>query len=79
MRQGLFRNKNYFITSGIESLLAKHVEEIICAAGGNIESQIRNADSVQNLPPDSYFVITCTEDFHLIADLLQINFGIIFI
>lgn len=54
------------------------MEDVIKSAGGTVESNRKSLDSIKNLPPNTYFIISCVEDLHLVDDLLQINYGIFF-
>lgn len=79
-RQQLFKNLMFFITPGVYfSTIPKNtwISDIIIAAGGTVDSKRRSILSIQNLPPNTYFIISCNDDLHMVNDLLQINYGII--
>lgn len=76
-RSQLFKSLTFFITPGIKFPPSTSIKDIIISAGGTIETIIRSVDSIKNLPPNTYFIISCLDDLYLIDDLLQINYGII--
>ncbi|XP_050524401.1 PAX-interacting protein 1-like [Daktulosphaira vitifoliae] len=74
LRQNLFRHKIFYITPGILYPPYSRFEEIILSAGGIVEKEIRSINNVQLLTPNTYFVISCSEDLHLVNDFLKINY-----
>lgn len=79
MRQTLFRNFYFYVTPGFIQPSTVSLKKMIESAGGIVENYIRSVNSVQKCIPNYYFIISCTQDLHLVNDYLQINFGIIFI
>lgn len=76
-RQQLFKDLIFFVTPGISDPPILRLKEIILSAGGTIEKERRSFTSIQQFKPNTYFLISCLEDVHLIDDLLKINYGII--
>jgi len=76
-RQTLFKSLTFFITPGITLPSSTRLEKIIKSAGGTVEPNRKSLNSIKNLPPNTYFIISCIEDLHLVDDLLKINYGIV--
>lgn len=78
LRQHLFKSLTFFITPGITLPSNACLKEMIKSAGGMVESSRKSLDSMKNLPPNTYFIISCAEDVHLVNDVVEINYGIVF-
>lgn len=79
-RQQLFKNLMFFVTPGVcIPSVSKNtwISDMILSAGGTVDSKRRSIHSIKNLPPNTYFIISCNDDLHMVDDLLQINYGII--
>lgn len=74
-RHELFKGKIFFVTPGITRPSVFIVRTIIESAGGTIEKQRRSLRSIQELEPNTYIVITCNNDLHLVSDLIRSNYG----
>lgn len=73
-RNQLFKGKIFYITPGVIPA-ASALREIIECAGGTVEKQRRSLKSIQDMKPKTYLAITCSDDFHLVADLLLNDYG----
>lgn len=72
-RKTLFAGKTFFITPSVRPS-AKEIARVIEFCGGKVESKRRKATEIQQMNlqnPDSYFILTCSNDLHLLYDLLQ--------
>lgn len=76
-RPQLFKYLKFFVTPGIKFPPSISIKEMIMSAGGTIETIIRSVSSITTLPPNTYFIISCLDDFLWVEDLLQIIDGII--
>lgn len=74
-RQELFKGKIFYVTPGVNHPKAFVVRQIIESAGGTVEKQRRSLRSIIELEPNTYIVIACTNDLHLVADLIRSSYG----
>lgn len=77
MRQKLCEYLTFFITPGIKFPPSSLLEEMIRSAAGTVETINRPLSSIQKMSQNSYYIISCLEDLHLIDNKLKINYGII--
>lgn len=70
-RQKLFEHKIFHITPEIEFPTSDCLEQIIRSAGGTVEKEMKNM--FKKLTPDTYFIISCLKDLHLIEDILKMK------
>lgn len=74
-RKTLFSGKTFFITPSIRPKY-KDVVKLIEFCGGKVEAKRRTAAQIAQAntqQPDSYIILTCTQDMHLVHDLLKIG------
>jgi PAX-interacting protein 1 len=74
-RNKLFFGKIFFITHGVVPARSALTEMVQCA-GGVVEKQRRSLKHIQDMEPNTYFVITIFNDFHLVSDLIRANIGL---
>lgn len=72
-RKTLFAGKTFFVTPSVRPP-AKDIIRLIEFCGGKIEPKRRtatqiNQGNIQN--PDSYIILTCPNDIHLVYDLMR--------
>ncbi|CAI6360450.1 unnamed protein product [Macrosiphum euphorbiae] len=72
-RRLLFKDLSFFVTPGIIYPPSKHLELIISSSGGKIERIRRSLESIRCVAPNSYFIISCEEDYCLYNDLSDID------
>lgn len=76
-RDQLFKGKTFYVTPSVipsRSLL----REIIESSGGKVMAQPKSVKSVSELnqkDPNSYIVISCPTDYHLLGDVLKNKIG----
>lgn len=51
------------------------VQQIIESAGGTVEKQRRSWKSIQKLASNTYFIIACNKDLHLISNIIEKSYG----
>ncbi len=73
-RNQLLKGKIFYITPAVIPA-ASALREIIECAGGIVEKQRRSLKSIQELKPGTYLPITCSDDLHLVADLILNDYG----
>lgn len=74
-RSKLFEKMTFFITLGLRN---NHgIEAMIISAGGILETEERSISSIQTLPLNTYFIISCLKDIHLVDDSIKNIYGII--
>lgn len=78
-RQKLCEFLTFFVTPGIKFPPSSLLEEMIRSASGTVETINQPLSSIQKMSQNSYFIISCLEDLHLIDDKLKFNYGIILI
>lgn len=74
-RKTLFSGKTFFITPSVRPK-HKDVVKLIEFCGGKVENKRRTAVQISQANsqnPDSYIILTCTADLHLVHDLLKIG------
>lgn len=69
-RKKLFKDKYFFITPSVVPG-ASAIREMIECAGGVVEKKRRPLKVIQEMEPYTYIVISCINDFHLVADLIK--------
>lgn len=70
-RHELFKGKYFYVTPGIKHPSMNDVQKIIESAGGTVEHQRKSLRRIQELGPNNtYIIITCRNDFHLVSYLL---------
>lgn len=72
-RKTLFSGKTFFVTPRVRPLHA-NIVKLIEFCGGKVETKRRSAAQITQAniqQPDSYCILTCTEDLHLVHDLLK--------
>lgn len=74
-RHELFKGKIFYVTPGVSRPSVHVIRQIIESAGGNVEKQRRSLRSIQELELNTYIVITCNNDLHLVADLVRSCYG----
>lgn len=74
-RHELFKGKIFFVTPGVTRPSAFVVQQTIESAGGVVEKQRRSLRAIQELEPNTYIVIACNNDLHLVADLIRSSYG----
>lgn len=73
IRKTLFAGKTFYITPSVRPN-PKELEKLIKLCGGKVEAKRRSASQItqantQN--PESYIILTCTKDIHLLIDLTK--------
>lgn len=74
-RKTLFAGKTFFVTPSVKPK-HKDVVKLIEFCGGKVESKRRPAAQIVQAnaqQPDSYIILTCTQDLHLVHDLMKVN------
>lgn len=74
-RSRLFAGKVFYITPGVIPSRSALTEMVICA-GGIVEKQRKSLKQIQELDSNSYIIITVSNDFHLVSDVIRANIGI---
>lgn len=72
-RKTLFAGKTFFVTPSVQPKL-KDVIRLIEFCGGKVEAKRRTAAQIAQAniqQPDSYIILTCPPDMHLLHDLLK--------
>lgn len=72
-RRTLFAGKTFFITPSVRPG-PKQIIPLIEFCGGRVEPKRRTAAQIHQAnaqSADSYFILTCTNDMHLMHDLMQ--------
>lgn len=72
-RKTLFAGKTFFITPSVRPS-QKDIARLIEFCGGKVETKRRTASAIQQTNiqnPDSYIILTCASDMHLVFDLLR--------
>lgn len=75
IRKTLFSGKTFFVTPSVRPK-HKEVVQLIEFCGGKVEAKRRTAVQIaqaNNQQPDSYIILTCTQDLHLVHDLLKVG------
>lgn len=73
-RSQLFKGKIFYLTPGVVPAVSA-LREIIECAGGTVEKQRKSFKVIQEMRPRTYLPITCSDDLHLVADLIQNDCG----
>jgi len=74
-RHELFKGKIFYVTPGVTHPSVFVVRQTIESAGGVVEKQRRSLRAIQELEPNTYIVIACNNDLHLVADLIRSSYG----
>lgn len=74
-RHELFKGKIFYVTPGVTHPSVFVVRQIIESAGGTVEKQRRSLRVIQEFEPNTYIVVACNNDLHLVADLVRSSFG----
>lgn len=72
-RRTLLSGKNFFITPSVRPR-PKDLTKIIELCGGKVESKRRSASHIAQTTtenPESYIILTCPKDIHLLLDLTK--------
>lgn len=75
MRRTLFVGKTFFLTPSVRPVI-KEMVQLIELSGGTVEKSRRSAAKIQETnsqSPDSYIILTCANDLHLLNDLTRSN------
>lgn len=75
IRHELFKGKIFYVTPGITRPSVLVVWQIIESAGGTVEKKRRSWRRIQELAPNTYFIISCNNDLHLISDIIELSYG----
>lgn len=76
-RDQLFKNKTFYVTPSVVPA-RKVLREIIETSGGKVVPQLRNTKAIveMNLKEEnSFLVVSCSADFHLLSDVIKHNIG----
>lgn len=74
-RKTLFAGKTFFVTPSVRPK-PKEVVRLIEFCGGKVESKRRTAVQIaqaNSQQPDSYIILTCIDDLHLVHDLSKMG------
>lgn len=74
-RKTLFAGKTFFVTPSVRPK-PKEIIKLIEFCGGKVEAKRRTATQITQAntqQPDSYIILTCTQDLHLVHDLMKIG------
>lgn len=74
-RKTLFAGKTFFVTPSVRPK-PKDIVKLIEFCGGKVELKRRNAAQIlqaNGQQPDSYIILTCTQDLHLVHDLMKVG------
>lgn len=74
-RKTLFAGKTFFVTPSVRPK-HKDVIKLIEFCGGKVEAKRRTAAQIAQAngqQPDSYIILTCTQDLHLVHDLMKVG------
>lgn len=74
-RKTLFTGKAFYITPSVTPE-PKTLTKMIEFSGGKVEPKRRSASQIaqaNNTAPESYTILTCTKDMHLLVDLMKSN------
>lgn len=74
-RKTLFAGKTFFVTPSVRPK-PKDIIKLIEFCGGKVEPKRRTAAQISQAnaqQPDSYIILTCTPDLHLVHDLMKIG------
>lgn len=72
-RRTLFESKTFYITPSVRPSV-KMLTQLIELCGGRVEKKRRTAAAIteaNSLNPESYLILTCTKDMHLLIDLTK--------
>lgn len=72
-RKQLFQDKTFYITPSVRPNV-KDLTKLIELSGGKVEKKRRSATLIAETnaqTPESYIVLTCTKDMHLLIDLTK--------
>lgn len=73
VRQNLFAGKTFHITPSVNPNI-RILTKIIERCGGTVEKRRRSVARIVEVnakQPESYIILTCTKDLHLLADLMR--------
>lgn len=73
IRKILFNGKTFYITPSVRPDI-KVLIELIELSGGKVEKKRRSATQIADAnsqQPESYIILTCTKDMHLLIDLTK--------
>lgn len=73
VRKELFKDKIFYITPSVRPNI-KDLSKLIELSGGKVENKRRSATQILEAnaqTPESYIVLTCTKDMHLLIDLTK--------
>lgn len=73
IRRKLFENKTFYITPSVCPNV-KELTKLIELCGGIVEKKRRTANQIMEAnaqQPDSYVILACTKDMHLLLDLTK--------
>lgn len=74
-RKTLFAGRTFFVTPSVRPK-PKEITKLIEYCGGKVELKRRTAAQITQInvqQPDSYIILTCTHDLHLVHDLIKIG------
>lgn len=74
-RRTLFAGKTFFVTPSVRPQ-PKEIIKLIEFCGGKVEAKRRTAAQItqtNSQQPDSYIILTCSNDLHLVHDLMKIG------
>lgn len=72
-RKQLFDGKTFYITPSVRPNV-KELTALIVMSGGKVEKKRRTAAAIAETNaqhPESYIILTCTKDMHLLIDLTK--------